>query len=203
MGNRSGIAARASAQRAPDGQEFLAPLAAHRFAIEAAISSERWAMASPVEAIAAAGSRCAPPGLGNDLVDHPESDHVLAVIFMLVAASCALAVSRHRMEAAPSGEMTLYIACSSISTRLAVASAMAPPEPPSPMMTATLARRAQDWPGRTSDRLGLTAFLRADTRIGPRRCPPATGQVYRSGRRAASAARPSDSPQAAPFRNCA
>src|SRR5665647_1278439 len=30
-----------------------------------------------------------------------------AVIFMLVAASCALAVSRHRIEAAPSGEITL------------------------------------------------------------------------------------------------
>jgi hypothetical protein len=29
------------------------------------------------------------------------------VIFMLVAASCALVVSRHRIEAAPSGEMTL------------------------------------------------------------------------------------------------
>jgi len=30
-----------------------------------------------------------------------------AVIFMLVAASCALAVSRHKIEAAPSGEITL------------------------------------------------------------------------------------------------
>jgi hypothetical protein len=30
-----------------------------------------------------------------------------AVIFMLVAASCARAVSRHKMDAAPSGEITL------------------------------------------------------------------------------------------------
>src|SRR4029077_3957255 len=79
-------------------------------------------------------------------------------------------VSRHRIEAAPSGEITLYIACWSISTRLAVASAIAPPEPPSPRITATLGTpEVQTGVGGAGDRLGLAAFFRVDARIGPRR----------------------------------
>ena len=47
--------------------------------------------------------------------------------------------------------------------------AMAPPEPPSPMMTATLGTpNSQASFGRARDCLGLPAFLRADARIGAR-----------------------------------
>ena len=46
--------------------------------------------------------------------------------------------SRQRIAAQPSGEITEYIAFSCISTRSASAIAIAPPEPPSPMMHATI-----------------------------------------------------------------
>src|SRR5262249_54170465 len=66
------------------------------------------AMASPVAAMAAAGSLWAPPE-GSPMMPSmmPNLTRSWAVIFMLVAASSALVVSRHRIEAAPSGEMTL------------------------------------------------------------------------------------------------
>ncbi len=53
------------------------------------------------------------------------------------AASPLRPASFHRMEANPSGERMEYTAFSSISTRLATASASAPPLPPSPMTTVT------------------------------------------------------------------
>src|SRR5262249_30109992 len=66
------------------------------------------AIASPVAATAAAGSRWAPPtGSGMIASITPKRTRSSAVIFMLVAASCALEVSRQRIEAAPSGEITL------------------------------------------------------------------------------------------------
>src|SRR4029453_18855419 len=46
--------------------------------------------------------------------------------------------SRQRIAAQPSGEITEYIAFSCMSTRSASAIAIAPPEPPSPMMQATI-----------------------------------------------------------------
>src|SRR5262249_45005177 len=56
------------------------------------------AMASPVEAIASAGVRWAPPG-GSVTIWSITAKRIMssAVIFMPVAASCALAVSRHRI----------------------------------------------------------------------------------------------------------
>ena len=45
--------------------------------------------------------------LGDDAVDDAEAPQVLRGDLHVVAASCALAVSRHRIEAAPSGEITL------------------------------------------------------------------------------------------------
>ncbi len=67
-----------------------------------------WAIASPVDATAAAGSRWAPPGGSVTIWSMtPNRTMSSAVIFMPVAASCALVVSRHRIDAAPSGEITL------------------------------------------------------------------------------------------------
>ena len=45
--------------------------------------------------------------LGHDLVDDAEAGEVLGGDLHVFAASCALAVSRQRIEAAPSGEITL------------------------------------------------------------------------------------------------
>jgi hypothetical protein len=65
-------------------------------------------MACPATLIAAAGSRCAPPvGSGTIASIIPNRIKSCAVIFMFDAASSAFAVSRHRIEAAPSGEITL------------------------------------------------------------------------------------------------
>src|SRR6185437_7182588 len=71
-------------------------------------SASAAAIASPVAAMAAAGSRCAPPIGSVTMVSMtPSRARSCAVIFIAAAASCARAVSRHRIEAAPSGEMTL------------------------------------------------------------------------------------------------
>src|SRR5258708_4010906 len=65
-------------------------------------------MASPVIAIMAWGSRCARPA-GSLRMESitPKRSMSCAVIFMLVAASWALVPSRHRIEDAASGEITL------------------------------------------------------------------------------------------------
>ena len=59
------------------------------------------------------------------------------------------------------------MACSNISTRLAVVMAMAPPDIPSPVMIATLGTpKRQAGVGRARDGFGLSAFLGADAGIG-------------------------------------
>jgi len=58
-----------------------------------------------------------------------------AVVRMASAASGALPASPQRMAAQPSGEITEYTAYSSISTRLPMPMASAPPLPPSPVTT--------------------------------------------------------------------
>ena len=60
------------------------------------------------------------------------------MIFITSAASEALPASPHRMAAQPSGEITAYTAYSSISTRLPIPIASAPPLPPSPVTMATM-----------------------------------------------------------------
>src|SRR6476469_6558588 len=66
------------------------------------------ATASPARLNIIPGSRCAPP-VGSVMMTSitPNVLRSWAVIFMLVAASMALAESRHRMEAAASGEATV------------------------------------------------------------------------------------------------
>ena len=65
-------------------------------------------MASPVADIMAAGSRWAPPeGSFRMWSITPNRSMSCAVIFMLVAASWALVPSRHKIEDAASGEITL------------------------------------------------------------------------------------------------
>ena len=54
--------------------------------------------------------------------------------FMAVAASSVFLGSLHKIVAHPSGDITEYIAFSSIITLLEEARAIAPPEPPSPIM---------------------------------------------------------------------
>jgi hypothetical protein len=65
-------------------------------------------IARPVAATAAAGSRCAPP-TGSAITPSimPNLIRSWAVIFMLVAASCAREESRQRIEADASGEATV------------------------------------------------------------------------------------------------
>ena len=57
--------------------------------------------------------------------------------------------------------------------------------------------------GRPGDGLRLAALLGVDSREGARRCRPAPGPAGRTGPPVPSAARPCDSPPAAPCRNCA
>ena len=57
-------------------------------------------------------------------------------IFIAVAASKVFFGSLHKMVAHPSGEMTEYIAFWSIITLLDDAKAIAPPDPPSPIIIA-------------------------------------------------------------------
>ena len=64
----------------------------------------------------------------------PSPSRSSAVSFIHAAASFALWLSFHKILANPSGERMEYIAFSSIQTSLAVASASAPPLPPSPMI---------------------------------------------------------------------
>ena len=86
---------------------------------------------------------------------------------MAEAASCARVVSRQRIEAAPSGEIALQIACSSMITLVGRGDGDG-------AARAALAdnRRHvrhtdfQTGLGRARDGLGLTAFLGADPRIG-------------------------------------
>src|SRR5438093_693546 len=61
-----------------------------------------------------------------------------AVVRIASAASGALPASPQRIAAQPSGEITEYTACSSISTRLPMPMASAPPLPPSPVTTAMI-----------------------------------------------------------------
>ena len=85
-----------------------------------------------------AGARCAPPsGSGMIWSTTPSSCRSWAVSRIASAAAGACSPLRHRIAAQPSGEITEYTACSSISTRSATASATAPPEPPSPMIAPT------------------------------------------------------------------
>ena len=56
------------------------------------------------------------------------------VNFIAVAASSVFFGSLHNIEAQPSGDITEYIAFSSINTLLVDAKAIAPPEPPSPII---------------------------------------------------------------------
>src|SRR3990172_2041538 len=67
-------------------------------------SASARAMASPVTCVASARSRCAPP-TGSVMMTSmtPSWSRSCAVIFMLVAASIALAEARQRMEAGASG----------------------------------------------------------------------------------------------------
>src|SRR3974377_996845 len=125
-------------------------------------SASVWAIASPVTVIAACGSRCAPPvGSGTTVSITSKRTMSWAVIFMLVAASCALAVSRHRMEAAPSGRNTLVIA--GARTKFGCAGGVAPfAEDHCYIGNA----QRQAGIGRARDRFCLAAFLGADAGIG-------------------------------------
>ena len=77
-----------------------------------------------------------------------------------------------------------------MSTRLATASAMAPPEPPSPMITPTSGTAdLQAGLDRARDRLGLAALLGVDAGIGARRVDQrhdrqaeAVGQLHQADR---------------------
>ena len=62
----------------------------------------------------------------------------LAVSLSADAASTVFELSFHKIEEQPSGEITEYIEFSSIKTVLPVPIATAPPEPPSPIITATI-----------------------------------------------------------------
>jgi len=61
-----------------------------------------------------------------------------AVVRIASAASGALPASPQRIAAQPSGEITEYTACYSISTRLPMPMASAPPLPLSPVTTAMI-----------------------------------------------------------------
>ncbi len=65
-------------------------------------------MASPVAAMAASGPRWAPPvGSRDDAVDDAEPQEVLGGDLHVRRRILRAAESRHRIEAAPSGEITL------------------------------------------------------------------------------------------------
>ena len=65
-------------------------------------------MAARVLAMTISGWRWAPPaGSGMIPSTTPKPTRSVAVIFMLLAASCALAASFQRIDAPPSGEITL------------------------------------------------------------------------------------------------
>ena len=83
----------------------------------------------------ASASRCAPPK-GSLIISSiiPSSNKSFAVNFIASAACKDLLGSLHRIEAHPSGDITEYIEFSSIITLLDDAKAMAPPDPPSPIM---------------------------------------------------------------------
>ena len=119
----------------------------------------------------AAGSRCAPPiGSGTTSSISSSCSRSCAVNFNASAAAWALSALRQRIDAQPSGEITEYMLCSSITKWFAVASAIAPPDPPSPMMTLmTGTRTLKTGIYATGNGLGLAAFFRADARIGARR----------------------------------
>src|SRR6185312_1163720 len=100
-------------------------------------------MASPSAAIAGSRSRWAPPsGSGTMMSMTPSLSRSCAVSFNASAASCVFSPLRQMIEEQASGEITEYVECSSMSTRLAAASASAPPEPPSPMIAATSGTRS-------------------------------------------------------------
>ncbi len=105
--NRRGPS-RPAAQIAAHVEEFLPPLPPNLVAVEAPQFVKRVLDGVAGGGDGGAGSRWAPPvGSGMMVSMTPKRTMSCAVIFMLVAASCALAVSRQRIEAAPSGEMTL------------------------------------------------------------------------------------------------
>ncbi len=74
-------------------------------------------------------------GLLDDDVDDAERIEILRRDLHAGGRVDGLDESRQRIEAAASGEATVYMACSSIRMRLAVAMATAPPDPPSPITT--------------------------------------------------------------------
>src|SRR5256714_872264 len=87
--------------------------------------------------------RAPPSGSGTTASTTPSSRQWPASGLNAAAAFLASPASRQRIAAQPSGEMTVYIAFSCISTRSASAVAIAPPEPPSPMMQATVGTRSR------------------------------------------------------------
>src|SRR5215211_7654502 len=101
-------------------------------------SSTELCSASPSRRAASSGSSCAPPGGSGTTASITPSWRQLAASGLRAAAALTFSpASRQRIAAQPSGEITVYIAFSCMSTRSASAVAIAPPEPPSPMMHAT------------------------------------------------------------------
>ena len=97
-----------SGEIAADREEFLAALAAQRFRRPVRpIPASAVRIASAVSASTMAGSRWAPP-IGSAMMPSmtPSCSRSWAVIFMAVATSWARVASRHRIEAAASGEAT-------------------------------------------------------------------------------------------------
>ena len=100
---------------------------------------------------------CAADWLWHDFVNQLQLLQVLSGQFQRVGGRLGLIRAAPRIDAQPSGEITEYMLCSSITKWFAVASAIAPPDPPSPMMTLMIGTRtwrqasmqaamASDWP---------------------------------------------------------
>ena len=109
-------------------------------------------------------------GLFDDAIDDLQRESRSgAVIFMRAAASSAFDPSFQRIDAQPSGEMTLYTPYSSTCTRLATARANAPPLPPSPTIVAMIGtRRFRHRREACANRFALPALFGADAGIRAR-----------------------------------
>ena len=79
--------------------------------------------------------RCAPP-IGSSIISSIifKSSKSFDVNFIAFDASKVLVGSLQSIAAQPSGDITEYIACSNIITLFDDANAIAPPDPPSPII---------------------------------------------------------------------